>query len=397
MLDVDAHQRALGEDVTDEWRGRVHRCLGKARSVRKDDQRLLGEERLLVWLIERNRDPTAGLDRRLHEGLGVACHVIAQLDLGLGHGHRSRCIVTQQGEHRTQVPVEVQGPEGLAHLLGRKARELDVIEGKLDRRVTPDRSDRAADARILRMLADALPHLALDLVGMLEHIVERAPFGEQLGGGLLANAGNTGDVITRIALEAEEVGNEARRDAVALHDLFRRVDDHVGHALARGHDACRLTRELVGVLVARDEVDAIAVCLAACRHGAQNVVALVAIHRDARDVHRLEQTTNDGELHGEGLVHGGTLCLVRLEPLHAPVGTMHVPGADDGVGMIILDHLQKHLHEAEDSVGRRAVGRVHGRLDGVKRAMKQGVSVNDGNRSIRHGQPFGRGARTVSP
>ena len=247
------------------------------------------------------------------------------------------------------------------------------------------------------MLADALPHLSLDVIGMLKHVIEGTPLDQQLGSGLFAHAGHTGNVVTRIALEAQEIGNEARRDTVALHDLFGRVDNDIGHALASRHDARGVTRELVGILITRDEKDTVAICLAARGHSAQDVIALIPVHRDAGDVHRLEQALNHGELHGEALVHGGTLRLVPRKQLHTPIGTMHIPSADDGVRMVVLDHLQEHLHESENGIGRCAIGRVHGSLHGMERAMEQGVSVNDSNESLRHGQPFGRYGQIVLP
>ena len=234
------------------------------------------------------------------------------------------------------------------------------------------------------MLAQALPHLALDFVCVVEYFIERAVFAEQLSSCFLANAGHAGDVVARVALEAEEVRHLSGRHAVALEHGIRCHDGHIGHAFFRRDDARLLCSELIGVFVAGDEENGIAVFLPASRHRAQNIVAFEAVHRNAGDVHRLEETADNGKLDLEGFVHRRTLGLVALEKLHAPIWAVHVPGADDGIWMIILDELEQHLHEAEHSVCRRAIGRVHRRLHGMIRTVEQGVSIYNGNRAIGH-------------
>jgi hypothetical protein len=62
-----------------------------------------------------------------------------------------------------------------------------------------------------------------DLVDVGEHALEVAEALQEVGGGLVADAGDAGDVVRRVALEAVEVGDLLRRDAVALLDVARVV------------------------------------------------------------------------------------------------------------------------------------------------------------------------------
>ena len=69
---------------------------------------------------------------------------------------------------------------------------------------------------------------AADLVDVVEHRLERPEPLQQVGGGLVADPRDAGDVVAGVALESDEVGDQLGRDAVA-----------VDHALAVVHATCR--------------------------------------------------------------------------------------------------------------------------------------------------------------
>ena len=127
-LDVDAHKRALGEDMPDKRCGELDRRLGEPRTIREDDGGFLRKERLLDGLVERNGNSAPRLHRRLDEGLGILGYVIAKLDLGLRHGGSGRRIITQQGKHHAQMAIEMQRPKGLAYLLRGITRKVNIVK-----------------------------------------------------------------------------------------------------------------------------------------------------------------------------------------------------------------------------------------------------------------------------
>ncbi len=172
-----------------------------------------------------------------------------------------------------------------------------------------------------------------------------------------------------------------RAHTVALFYSGRIHDGDIAHALLGGHYARELRRELVGVLVSCDEVDAVALGLAHGGNRAQDVVSLKTLHTHAGDPHRLEQTAHQGKLHCKRLVHGRALCLIALQKLHAPIRAMDIPCADDDVWLEVCEHLEQHAHEPKACVSRGAVHR-HVGVDGMVCAMNKRVAVYHGNRTV---------------
>ena len=89
---------------------------------------------------------------------------------------------------------------------------------------------RAASACSVRFCLRLAPEISSTL---LEHGLEVAEALQQVGGGLVADARDAGDVVARVALEADEVGDQLRRDAVAVDHALAVVDLRVGDAAAR--------------------------------------------------------------------------------------------------------------------------------------------------------------------
>ncbi len=90
------------------------------------------------------------------------------------------------------------------------------------------------DAGVIGVLGEVL--LALrpgDLVDVLQHPLEGAELLQQLGGGLVADPGDAGDVVGGVALEPDQVGDQLRRHAVALDHPVAVIDLGVGDARAR--------------------------------------------------------------------------------------------------------------------------------------------------------------------
>ena len=83
----------------------------------------------------------------------------------------------------------------------------------VDRHVDVVRQGRKLlrDAGVVGVLGEVLLALrAGDLVDVVEHRLQRAELLQQLGGGLVADPRNAGDVVGGVALEPDQVGHQLR-------------------------------------------------------------------------------------------------------------------------------------------------------------------------------------------
>src|SRR5205823_13619989 len=76
---------------------------------------------------------------------------------------------------------------------------------------------------------------------------------QQLGGGLVADPRYARDVVAGVALQADEVGDQLGRDAVAIDHAIAVVHARIGDPSAGRHDLDAVIDELVGVAVARHD------------------------------------------------------------------------------------------------------------------------------------------------
>ena len=337
------------------------------------------KERALLGLGERHAHPLAVCDGLL-EGRDElpALEALGQLEGGHAAGTLARGAGERQ--HATGHARDTQRAKGFPDL-GRVERgELGVGELDVDGRVGANRGDLAGEQGVVDVGAQVLAHLALDLVGVGDDLVERAVLADEGARLLGADAGHAGDVVGRVALEAVEVWHELGRDAVVeVVDALGGHDVDVGDALAGGDDVHALGDELVHVAVASDKQHVVAGRLAAAGQGAQDVVALPALELGHGDVHVAQQLLDHGELLVQDRVHGRALRLVLGQHLHAHAGLALVERADDTVWLELLDELHEHRQEAVDGGGGAAVGRGHRGRNGVEGAVHERVAVDHGD------------------
>ena len=341
------------------------------------------EERLLalalVGTLERRAHPLAGRDRRVECLLGVgALERRRQGHASRGHlgGDRPAFAETDEAARHAREAERGEGARDLGRVEG---RELGVVEVEVDRGVGAYGGDLAREQRVVHMGAEVLAHLALDLVGVRDDLVERAVLHDEGGRLLGADAGNAGDVVGGVALETVEVGHELGPDAVieVVHALGGH-DRDVGDALLGRDDLHVVGGQLVHVSVAREEEHLVALVLAATRERAENVIALPALALAHGHVERAEKVLHHGELLVEFGVHGRALRLVLREHLHADERLALVEGADHAIGLERLHELDEHVEEAEERIGRTPVRCAHGLHDRVVGAVHEGVAVDDG-------------------
>ena len=185
------------------------------------------------------------------------------------------------------------------------------LEVDLERDVAHHRREQLAHARVVRVVDQVLLALgARDLVDAGEHAFEVAELLQQVRGGLVADAGDAGDVVGRVALEADEVRDQLGRDAVAVDHGLAVVDLRVRDAAGRGHDPHAVVDELVRVAVARHDHDGDAALLRLLGERGDHVVGLVALDRDVRVAEGLYERTEMRPLELQEVRPGAALRLV---------------------------------------------------------------------------------------
>ena len=169
------------------------------------------------------------------------------------------------------------------------------------------------DPGVLGVVGQVLLALrAGDLVDVLEDLLERAELLQQLGGGLVADPGDAGDVVRGVALEADQVGDQLGRDAVALLDALGVVDLGVGDAARGGHHPHPVLDQLVDVAVAGDHHHLDALLAGPLGHRGDHVVGLEALDPDVGEAERLGERHQVGPLLLQQVRPGLALGLVGL-------------------------------------------------------------------------------------
>ena len=134
-------------------------------------------------------------------------------------GHRRQAL-----DQRAELVLAEEPDDGLAVVVA-EARRLEV---ELDRQVADDRRQVLAHEHRVAVLDELLAQLVgLDLVDPLVERLERPELADELGRGLLADAGHARDVVGRVALERLVVDHLAGDEIEPLGDPGRVVEDRV--------------------------------------------------------------------------------------------------------------------------------------------------------------------------
>ena len=186
------------------------------------------------------------------------------------------------------------------------------------------------DAGVVGVVRQVLLALgARDLLDVGEHALEVAELLQQLGGGLVADARDAGDVVGGVALEPDQVGDQLGRDAVALDHALAVVDLGVGDPARGRHHPHPVLDQLVDVAVARDDHHVDPLLAGALGQPGDHVVGLVAVHLDVGEAEGLGQRHQVRPLLLQQVRARLALRLVGLVGLLAP-RPAGVPGDDHG-------------------------------------------------------------------
>ena len=211
---------------------------------------------------------------------------------------------------------------------------------------------------------------------MGDDLLERAVLRDQLTGGLVPDPGDAGDVVRRVALQADEVRHLVGADAVPELDPLGRVDVDVRDAPRRHHQRDVLAAELERVPVGGDDTGADPGLVRARGERRDHVVRLPPLELEVRVAERLDDRAEVRELLAEQVGHRPAPLLVRLGDLR-PVGRPGVPRDRDAAGAVVGEELEEHVREAEERVRRLPVGRLQLLGQREERAVGEVVAVDE--------------------
>src|SRR5205814_4206447 len=200
-------------------------------------------------------------------------------------------------------------------------------------------------------------------------------------------AGDTGDVVARIADQREHVCDLRWPDAELLHDA---VGIEPGAVLARVIDAYTFAHELEEILVDRHDRDLEAIRCRALRQRADYVVGFVALGRHDGDAHRLARLMHPVDLLGEVVRHRHAVRLVVVGDLIRKCRARQVERGRHVLRLVVRNQLAEHRHEHVDRVrGVPLLIRQPLPAKCVIGAVHLGTAVDEKKRGSGH-QPFTR-------
>ncbi len=271
------------------------------------------------------------------------------------------------------------------------------VEG--DRRVGPEGHEILRHPRLVPMVDQPLPiGPALYLVDVLQNRLEVAELPDEVASPLLADPGDSRDVVDGVAHEGEHVHHPFWRNAeLLLHPL--RVVERRARPFAPGvQNRHSVAHELEQVLVSRDDDHPHSSLEGQAGQGCDDVVGLEARGLDDGHPERLADAPHVWKLNREVLVHLGPVGLVGGVG-HVPKGRPWEVEADaDEPRVLVLVELPQHRGEAVRGPGRqppargeapdREVGPVH-----LRAAVDEVDDVGSGHYS--RAPPVGPGVHAV--
>ena len=165
------------------------------------------ERALFLVVVHHGGDPLAGINRagdlsrngtkRVGIAGGCANHSRYLKHTG---GSSSPALAADQRQETVLHGGDTKRTQCRRHLVGRKRREGRRLKIELDGRIGANGCDLAAQQRIVDVRTQVLAHLALDLVGMRDDLVQAAVLCDERARLFGADARYAGNVVRRIAL-----------------------------------------------------------------------------------------------------------------------------------------------------------------------------------------------------
>ncbi len=224
-----------------------------------------------------------------------------------------------------------------------------------------NRRELARQLERLQPCPQILPHLAADLTGMRDHLIEAAVLTEPLRGSLRPDFLDARNVVRAVPDERQVVDDllrvnvELRLDSVAVEQrIAHRVDardrsvDELGHVLVAGRDhhaqssPCSTTGQC-----------------------ADHIVGFHAFHAQDGKSLGANDRKQGLDLRSQIVGHGLAVSLVLGKQIVSEGLARRVEHHRNTLGLIVLHELQQHVQHAVDGPGGLAA-RVRERRQGVE-------------------------------
>ena len=165
------------------------------------------ERALFLVIVHHGGDPLARLDRTRNLGRHVSKRLGIAGSGALNRGHLKRSssgssatLVTDQRQETVLHGGDAERTQCRGNLIGRIRREGRRLKIEFNGRIGADGRDLAAQQSIVDVCAQVFAHLALDLVGMRDDLVQATVLRNERARLFGADARHAGDVIGRVAL-----------------------------------------------------------------------------------------------------------------------------------------------------------------------------------------------------
>ena len=269
---------------------------------------------------------------------------------------------------------------------------LEGFEVNRARRIAEDGGQAPGEQRLLAVGLQRLLRAAGQFAGMGQQVVQRTILADELDGRLLADAGHAGDVVRGIAHECQHIHDLfGALDAPARQDLRHAENFRPFRSPGRLEDERVRRHKLAEVFVRRDHVGLEAFLLGALHQRADEVVGLVAVAHEHRDVEGLEHAPHVRERRTDVFGHFLAVRLIVGELDVALRGRRGVEGDADVGGLLVLEDVEQRLGESVERGGVHAFGREDGASNEREvRSIHQRHAVQQ-EQFLRHAKSLTRG------
>ncbi len=192
-------------------------------------------------------------------------------------------------------------------------------------------------------------------VGRSQKVLQIAIFADQLGCGLHPDLRYSGNVVRGISGQRHYMGYPLRSHTPLLLDLGG-MEPLILAGIQNGYV---VVHQLHHILVPGDDDHIHPGFYPSLRHGAQNVVGLIARKLEHGNVEGGHRLVDQGNLWLQLFGHGLTVGLVVGVKIVTKGRTLDVE--DDGqiIRLLLLNHLLQHLDETKNGVGGKTVAPGH--------------------------------------
>ena len=246
----------------------------------------------------------------------------------------------------------------------------------MDWSVGDDCGEVFALQNLFRARAQRVLELRRNAIQVLQQILHRPKFLDQLAGGLIPNPRDARDVVGGVAFQPLVVRQSSRVKAKPGLEFLSIIDGRLGDPPAGDHDFDVGVDQLEHIEITGDDEHVKPFGRGRARHGPQHVVGLVAVDLEDGDTKRLQDFLRGLNLGPQVIGHSLPGGLVFFELRVAEGGSGLVERGGDVTGLLLVEDLQQHIGEPVDGVGRPTLtGREVGQRE--KGPVDQAVGVDE--------------------